>query len=102
MNTKQPKRRATILILTLVGLLLALSNFPAGAQTGGAFTLPWFNIGAGSISSGGDYTLAGATGQADAGNLSGGDFTLGGGYWNGGGAEEPGPKTIFLPLLIRQ
>ncbi len=45
----------------------------------------WYSMDGGSMgSSGGTYRLSGTIGQPDAGTLSGGGFTLRGGFWRGG------------------
>ncbi len=46
--------------------------------------------GGGGTSTGGDFSLTGTTGQADAGqhSSSGGKFSLAGGFWTGAGIEE--------------
>jgi hypothetical protein len=49
------------------------------AQT---FSIDWFTIdGGGGTSTGGVYSVSGTIGQPDAGHLSGGNFTLDGGFW---------------------
>ena len=52
------------------------------AQTGGAYDLRRNTIdgGGATFSSGGSYQVGGTIGQPDAGTLSGGVFTLGGGH----------------------
>ena len=51
----------------------------ASAQT---FELDWFSIdGGGGSSSGGDFSLTGTIGQPDSETMSGGEFTLVGGFW---------------------
>ena len=64
--------------------LLALTS-TAHAQT---YDLTWNTVdGGGASSTGGVYELTGTIGQPDAGMLSGGIFTLKGGFWGG----IPGP-----------
>ena len=73
------------------------------AQSGGGYDLTWSSVDGGghTCSQGGSYTLAGTVGQPDAGLLTGGDYTLGGGFWGGG--VLPGLKyKVYLPLLMRQ
>jgi hypothetical protein len=49
------------------------------AQT---YSIDWFTIdGGGGTSTGGVYSISGTVGQPDAGHLSGGNFTLDGGFW---------------------
>ncbi len=54
---------------------------PSLAQTYG---IPWWTIdGGGGASSGGSYAVTGTIGQPDAGTMTGGPFTLVGGFWPG-------------------
>ena len=46
-----------------------------------------------------DFGLAKPLGQPDPGLLTGGDYTLGGGFW-GGGAQRVS-QSIYLPLVLR-
>lgn len=64
----------------LAAMTLALAGMPALAQ----FDLSWNTIdGGGSMftTSGGTFNLDGTIGQPDAGTMSGGTFTLTGGFW---------------------
>lgn len=56
----------------------------AMAQTGGPYDLSWHNIGPGGSASGGSYGLLGSIGQPDAATMSGGSYTLTGGFLPGG------------------
>ena len=48
----------------------------------GQYSIDWSTIdGGGGTSTGGVYTVSGTIGQPDAGRLSGGNFTLQGGFW---------------------
>ncbi|MBK8914617.1 MAG: hypothetical protein IPM64_08485 [Phycisphaerales bacterium] len=50
----------------------------------GSFDIPWYTIdGGGGTSFGGVYELSGTIGQPDAGVMSGGSYTLTGGFWAG-------------------
>src|SRR5688572_30141211 len=81
------------------------------------FAIDWFTIdGGGGTSTGGVFSVSGTIGQPDAGSLSGGNFTLQGGFWavtlmqdtngpllrirlNGSGGVEiawPYPSTGFI------
>jgi hypothetical protein len=88
------RRRTTVSI----GLIAAVSNgvFIAPALTDHAglageptMAISRFTIDAGGdmLSTGGDFELSGTAGQPDAGVLSGGEFTLAGGFWFG---QPPG------------
>ena len=62
--------------LMLVGLALAAS---ALAQ----YSVDWFKVaGGGGTSAGGQFSVAGTIGQSDAGAMSGGNFSLTGGFWS--------------------
>ena len=54
------------------------------AQTGGPYNLSWHNIGPGGSASGGSYGLLGSIGQPDAATMSGGSYSLTGGFLPGG------------------
>jgi len=87
------------------GLLLAALLLPSStvlAQSGGDYDLSWSSVDGGgyTFSSGGAYAIGGSIGQPDAGLLTGGDYTLGGGFW-GGGALAHGTNSIYLPLVLR-
>jgi hypothetical protein len=73
-----------VLAASLV-IALLLSSVPAAlAQTGGPYDLSWHNIGPGGRASGGSYDLLGSVGQPDAATMSGGSYTLTGGFLPGG------------------
>jgi len=58
---------------------LALCGVAAHAQI---YSIDWFTIdGGGGTSTGGVYSVSGTIGQPDAGHMSGGNFTLDGGFW---------------------
>jgi hypothetical protein len=64
---------------TCLALLASLSCDVAGAQV---FSIDWFSLdGGGGVSTGGVYAVSGTIGQADAGRMSGRNFTLEGGFW---------------------
>jgi hypothetical protein len=82
------------LILLLVSITLAQGGYDGS----------WWTVdGGGGQSSGGGYTLIGTSGQADAGALlSGGNYTLAGGFWGVGGlAQSPGGGSIYLPIIFK-
>ena len=92
------KRLRIILITTL----LLLATLPVMAQSGGPYNLEWNTIdsGGGSLSTGGTYSVSGTAGQPDAGVMSGGAFTLPGGFW-GGGAATITQMHLYLPAVLR-
>jgi hypothetical protein len=84
--------RVPLVVLGLPGLLLAVA-FEAGAQQ---YTIDWSKIaGGGGSSTGGVYSVSGTLGQPDAGTLSGGTYTLQGGFWGMVAAVQ----TPGAPLL---
>jgi hypothetical protein len=64
----------------LRALLLLMPALVANAQN---YSIDWFTInGGGGTSSAGAYAISGTLGQPDAGNLSGGNYRLEGGFWS--------------------
>src|SRR6266705_5521518 len=79
-------------------LILALGVLLAGGATVGAqtYAIDWFTIdGGGGTSTGGVYSVSGTIGQPDAGRMSGGNYTLDGGFWGIIAAVQ----TVGAPLL---
>lgn len=71
-------RRFIASVVLLVGLMLVLAT-ESQAQT---YSISWYKIaGGGGTSTNGAYSLSGTIGQPDAGQLSGGPYTLTGGFW---------------------
>lgn len=66
--------------------LIALALlFSAAAQAQDAgYELTGYVVASGSAINGGEYAISGALGQADTGTLSGGDCSLGSGFFGGG------------------
>ena len=79
--------------------LAAFSSLMAASTLAFAqsYSIPWFKIaGGGGTSTGGGFTLRGTIGQHDAGaRLTGGAYSLVGGYWSGLGLVQ----TPEAPLL---
>lgn len=86
-------RHLSIILLLLVGVVGI-----AHAQSGGGYNLEWNTIDGGGITfaTGGNYTLGSAIGQPDAGSLSGGNYVLAGGFWQGLPTYR-----IYLPIVVR-
>jgi hypothetical protein len=77
-------------------LLLASGLLPATLASAQSYSLDWFTVaGGGGASTGGVFAVSGTIGQADAGTLTGGNFTLTGGYW----AVIAAIQTPGLPYL---
>ena len=88
--------------LFLAVLLVTLLSTSLVALAGGpGYTLDWWTVdGGGTMSNaGGGYSLGGTAGQPDAGPLSGGGYTLDGGFW--GGALSASQYHNYLPLGMR-
>jgi len=94
-------RRRRSRVLLLAACLLLLFSAVALARSGGGYDLSWNSVdgGGGTSSSGGVYTVSGTAGQPDAGLLSGGSYTLGGGFW-GGGVLYVRLRAVYLPLVV--
>jgi hypothetical protein len=45
--------------------------------------------------------ISGPTGQPDAGTLSGGEFSLHGGFFGNPPLQSPAGEYVFLPFVIR-
>lgn len=86
----------------LFACLLLLAAVPVLAQSGAGYDLTWSTVdgGGGTFSFGGAYALGGTAGQPDAGLMTGGTYTLAGGFWGGGAVAAP-ENVIYLPLVMR-
>lgn len=80
---------------TLTFILAFGASLPVFAQT---FSVDWHKIaGGGGTSSGGAYSVTGTIGQHDAGNSSGGNYTLEGGFISGIGlVQTPGAPELSV------
>jgi hypothetical protein len=91
-------RQAGQAFLALATFLLLVSL----ALAQGGYEIPWFTVdGGGGNSIGGPYTLSGTAGQPDVGVLSGGTYTVTGGFWVGVAGPMPPTFTLYLPLVRR-
>lgn len=90
------RSRLIALLLALGVLLIASTTL---AQSGGVYDLSWNTIdgGGATFSAGGAYSLGGTIGQADVGTLTGGSFSLAGGFWGGALPQS----RLYLPLALR-
>ena len=79
--------------------LILLSLFTGlGLLAAESYSIDWFTIdGGGGISTGGVYSVCGTIGQPDAGKLTGGGFTLEGGFWGVASAIQT-PGAPFLSI----
>lgn len=70
-------------------MLINLAALTASAQIYEMYDINWSTIdGGGGPASGGTFSLNGTIGQPDAGVMSGGVFTITGGFWGGVSAES--------------
>jgi hypothetical protein len=85
-------------LLHALALCLLMSVLCPAAS--GQYSLDWSTIdGGGGTSTGGVYTVTGTIGQPDAGTMSGGNFTLAGGFWGWVAAvQTPGAPWLTITL----
>jgi hypothetical protein len=84
----------------LLAALLLTATSTAMAQTNASYAIGWWTAdGGGGNSSGAQYTLSGTIGQPDAGTLTGGNFTVIGGFWSLIAAVQT-PGAPFLNAIV--
>lgn len=93
--------KARIVIALVIVIVFIVSGL-VHAQSGG-YDLTWYTVDNGGVSFriGNEYQLGGATGQPDAAMLSGGGYTLVGGFWWDGAASQSPEHLIYLPFVLR-
>ena len=91
-------RKHLTLLFALVLCLTA--SLPVKSQSDDGYDLTWFTIDGGGamFSLGSSFSLGSTVGQADAGTLTGGGYTLVGGFWHGVVALN---QYTYLPLVLR-
>jgi hypothetical protein len=97
-NSEQnPKCGIYGIVLVLIAVVSGFSAQRASAQN---YSLNWFTIdGGGGTSTGGVYSVSGTIGQPDAGHMSGGNFTIDGGFWGVIAAvQTPGAPSLRVFL----
>src|SRR6185503_17960873 len=78
--------------LLCFSVLTLAATVPVRAQN---YSIDWFTIdGGGGTSTGGVYSVSGTIGQPDTGSMSGGNFSLDGGFW-----AIYAVQTLGSPLL---
>ena len=94
-------------VLVLGALMAVAGPLAAQAPAGGSGALVGYRIerytidgGGVTTAMGGAFTLSGAAGQADAGEMTGGDYRLVGGFW-AGSAGPAAQYRVYLPLVVR-
>lgn len=83
-------------------IIFTLSLIVAAATAvGQSYSIDWFTIdGGGGMSTGGVYSVSGTIGQPDAGTLSGGSYTLAGGFWGIISAvQSPGAPLLSIARI---
>lgn len=100
--------------LLAIFLTLFATGAVAIAGAGGGYLLEWWTVdtGGASLSTGGDYSLGGSVGQAEAdpNTAAGGDYSLRGGFWisraDAPTADDPAGEPwwqdalrVFLPAV---
>ena len=82
---------------SIIILLAVMFGSWCQAQT---YSIDWFTIdGGGGTSTGGVYSVSGTIGQPDAGHMSGGNFTLDGGFWGILAAlQSPGAPELTIQI----
>ena len=85
----------TGLTLTVCFILLHSSLCIRGL--GQSYSVDWHTIdGGGGTSTGGIYFVSGTIGQPDAGMMSGGNYTLRGGFWALYALQTPGAPALLI------
>jgi hypothetical protein len=82
--------------LLMTFLAAAILAWLVPQSTAQSYSIDWFTIdGGGGTSTGGVYSVSGTIGQPDAGKMSGGNFSIDGGFWGIIAALQ----TLGAPLL---
>jgi hypothetical protein len=87
------RKRWPWMLAVLLPLFIPISSFSQIQN----YDLTWWTIdNGGGTSTGGNYILSGTLGQPDAGVLSGGTYSLIGGFW-----AIDAQRFIYLPLIFK-
>lgn len=85
-------------IRALLALVLGMLLLATTALASGPYELLWYTIGAGGgTSEGGRYSLSASIGQNAGDSMSGGAYSLSGGFWSG----VPPVYLRYLPVIFR-
>jgi hypothetical protein len=81
----------------VIALILSTTALTVLAQS---YSVDWYSVdGGGGTSTGGVYAVSGTIGQPDAGRMSGGNYTLDGGFWGIIAAVQmPGAPLLSVAL----
>jgi hypothetical protein len=89
-----------ICLLVLVGIPAApaaLGSQAAPDSPSAGLSIPWWTVDGGGVTSqGGAYSLSGSIGQHDSITMTGGNYSLRGGFWSGGFRY-----FIYVPFIER-
>jgi hypothetical protein len=79
---------------------LAIAFALTGSASAQSYSIDWYTIdGGGGTSTGGVYSVSGTIGQPDAGGpMTGGNFSLTGGFWALYALQTPGAPTLNIKL----
>ena len=92
-QTERKIRRTTFHCLS-AGLWLLFATGAANAQN---YSIDWHQIaGGGGTSTGGVFSVSGTIGQADAGAMTGGNYSLTGGFWSLIAVQTPGAPLLTI------
>ena len=94
-------KRLILILISIALCFFVVSGFTRAESMGGGYELSWYTLDGGGTMpggrTGGSYSLGGTIGQPDAGTLSGGGYTLNGGFWGGAALNY----SIYLPLVVK-
>ncbi len=96
------RRQMRVMSQKLLGGTALVLAMVATTVCGQNYTLDWFTVdGGGGTSTGGVYSVSGTIGQPDAGHLSGGNYTLDGGFWGIiAVVQMPGAPLLSIALTL--
>jgi hypothetical protein len=89
-------RKPKFISCAAIGLLAAFgSQFSVRAQS---YAIDWYKVaGGGGTSTGSVYSVSGTIGQPEAGGpMTGGNYSLTGGFWSLFAVQAPGLPTLFI------
>jgi len=92
-NLTRQKQNGPNSAFLLAVAALNLCGLSAKAQT---YALDWHTIGGGSTSTGGVFAVSGTVGQPNAGKMSGGSFSIQGGFWAILPVQVPGEPLLTI------
>ena len=91
----QSRQRLALLVVA-ISLSLAMLTVAVWAQSSSSFELAWYSFDGGGKASATHFRLAGAMGQADAGQLSSASYKLHGGFQQAFSHSS----RLYLPSIV--